>query len=157
MRKQNNTGPRTMAALLLCAAFFLPATGLVLLGSGVYRGVAAASDENSIHRTALSYLTNQVRRSDTAGGVSVTVFDGTQALALDDGDYVILLYCYDGELRELYAERTSLADFTAAAGMGVLPLSAFSAAVRDGGLTLTADGHSVTLYPRCGAEEVAAP
>ncbi|MBM6871668.1 DUF4860 domain-containing protein [Pseudoflavonifractor phocaeensis] len=147
----------------LCALFFLLAMGVTLMGSSVYRGVVAASDENYGQRTALSYVVNQVRRcADLEDGqVLVGRFDGTEALALSEGDYVTLLYVYDGQLCTLYTQSGS--GLTAADGDAVLPVDALSFTVSDGLLTitLTQDGsqYATSLMPRCGVDvtgEVAA-
>ena len=106
--------------LVLCALFFLLAMGLTLLSSGVYRAVAAQADETYAQRTALSYLVNQVRRSDAPGGVSVGRFGDSDALFLREEGYVTILYCYEGQLRELYMEDGL--ELSPADGVDVLPL-----------------------------------
>jgi hypothetical protein len=154
MMVQSHTGRlRTVAALALCALFLLLAMGLTLLGSGVYRGTVAAADENDACRTALSYLANQVRRGDTAGGVVVGALDGVPAVALSEGeDYVTYLYCYDGQLRELYTQRGS--GLTPADGLAILPLDELVISLDGPLLTFTAGGSSVSVSPRCGVAEV---
>ena len=96
-----------MTVFLLCALFFFLAMALTLLSSGVYRSVAAAAEDNYTLRTALSYLTNQVRAGDAQGALSLTSFGGGDALQRTETDsdgfsYVTRLYVYDGWLRELY-------------------------------------------------------
>lgn len=130
-------GLRSALTLVLCALFFLLAMGLTLLASSVYRGVAAASDQTYVRRTALSYLINQLRRSDAAGCVSVTSFDGADALRLEEDGYVTLLYCYDGQLRELYAEDGL--ELAPEDGVAVLPLDDMTAYVQDGLIRLTVE------------------
>lgn len=148
-------GLRSALTLLLCALFFLLAMGLVLLSSGVYRGVAAASDENFTHRTALSYLVNQVRRGDVSGGVSLGRFGGGDALYLREDGYVTILYCCGGQLMELYMEDGL--DLPPEAGMAVLPLDGLTLTADGATLTITAQGRSVALTPRSGlTTEVAA-
>ena len=152
---QSHTGRlRTVAALALCALFLLLAMGLTLMGSGVYRNTVAASDENYTRRTALSYLVNQVRRGDAAGGVAVGTLDGIPAVALFEDDYVTYLYCYDGQLRELYTQRDS--GLTPADGLEILPLNGLEISLEGSLLTFTADGVSVSVAPRCGVTEVSA-
>lgn len=156
MGKHLNIGVRNIMVLLLIAAFFLLAMGITLFGSSVYRSVVAASSQNYTHRTALSYLANQIRRCDIRGGVSVGSFEGYNALVLTEGDYVTYLYCREGELCELYMEEGT--GLTAADGVAVLPLQ--SLAVEQKGalvhLTVTGDdgeSRSLDVAPRSGAEE----
>lgn len=66
--------------MCLAALFALLAMGVTLMGTGVYRAVADDADANSTQRTALSYVVNQIRRSD-AGGVAIGTFGGGDALA----------------------------------------------------------------------------
>lgn len=155
------TGLRRVVIVCLAALFALLAMGVTLMGTGVYRSVADDADTNSTQRIALSYVVNQIRRSD-AGGVVVGTFGGGDALRLtetsEDGSvYVTLIYCFEGSLMELYMEEgTGLAPED---GMELLELSSLDLSVTEnGGLDITAsDGEhqwSVTLYPRTGVEEV---
>lgn len=151
---------RSAVTVVLCALFFLLAIGVVLLGSGVYRGTAAAADENFTHRTALGYLTNQIRRGDVAGGLSLGSFGGGDALFLRENGYVTILYCYEGQLLELFAEEGL--DLPPDAGMAILPLASLT--LEPGGdclrITVTdGDGtaHFADLAPRCGWTEEVSP
>lgn len=154
-------GVRTAVVICLAAFFFLLAMGVTLLGSSVYRAAAADSDENAAHRTALSYVVNQIRRGD-AGGVAVGTFGGGDALCLselgDDGTvYVTLIYCYDGSLRELYMEEGT--GLQPEDGVSILELDSLMLAVGENGvLTITAArdsmSWSVSLAPRSGLQEV---
>lgn len=158
-----NNGRNLSSALVLCLAalFFVLAAGTALLGSSVYRRVAAASDQNASQRTAMSYLINQVRRGD-AQGLSIGDYEGVQALCLTDlledgSEYVTLIYCYDGQLRELYMEKgTGLAPED---GNAILPLQELRFALEGDALKIAAqspEGESwtVTVTPRAGIEEV---
>lgn len=151
---------RTAVTVVLCALFFLLAMGVVLLSSGVYRDAVAASDRNFTRRTALSYVINQVRRGDVEGGVSLGSFGGGDALFLHEGGFTTILYCYDGQLRELYAEEgIALAPGD---GTAILPLAELEVEAADGCLRVTAtdeDGarYAAALSPRCGWSGEAAP
>lgn len=145
-------GLRTLCTALLCAMFFFLAMGITLLSSGAYRKIVDTANDTELERTALSYLVNQLRRGDS--GVQVGTFGGNDAIILADGDYMTILYCYDGELRELYsAAGTGL---TAADGTEILALDALTLEVDGDELCVTVeqDGaeYSVTLAPRCGIE-----
>lgn len=163
MKDRSHSGLRSAAVFSLCALFALLAMGLTLLSSGVYRDTVRAADENYIHRTALSYLVNQVRRADAEGCVAVGSFGEGGALRLteqvDGEDYLTLLYCYDGQLRELYM--ASDAGLLPADGIAILPLEHLSVALEEGLLRIGAeetDGrtYTVSLAPRCAVEEVGA-
>ena len=65
--------------------------------------------------------------------------------------YVTILYCYEGQLRELYMEDGL--ELSPADGVDVLPLERLELACGGGRLTIAAAGRTVTLYPRCGVEQ----
>ena len=145
-------GLRALLVFFLCALYFGLAMGLTLLSSGIYREAAASSDATYAERTALFYLVNQVRRADAAGGVALISFGDGDALALREGDYVTLLYCYGGQLMELYTEEgTGLGP---ADGTAILPMAALELSESGGLITITADGSSTSLAPRCGIDSV---
>lgn len=156
-------GLRTAAVFSLCALFAILAMGLTLLASGAYRDTAAAADRNFTQRTAMSYLINQIRRCDTQGGMSLGTFGGSDALTLyetvDDTTYVTMLYCYDGELRELYMEEgTGLAPED---GTAILPLQSLHFTQEGGLLNITITGEtaefcSASISPRSGTGGTAA-
>lgn len=156
-----HAGLRSAAVFALGGLFALLAIGLALLSSGVYRDVAAAADDHYIHRTALSYLVNQIRRSDALGAVALGTFGEGDALCLtetvDGAEYITLLYCYEGQLRELYMEAGT--GLSPEYGVAVLPLSGLDLSLEGSLVRLsvtTEEGlvHSAALSPRCGAEEV---
>ena len=157
---QDRRGLRSALVICLAGLFFLLAMGVALLGSNLYRAVAADADENYAHRTALSYVVNQLRRGDN-GGLAVGGFEGVPAVCtaetLDDGSvYVTLIYCYDGQLRELYMEKGT--GLMPGDGLPLMPLDSLDFSLSGGLLTVTAgsggQSWSVSLAPRAGIEEV---
>lgn len=143
-----------LPSLALCALFAVLAIGVTLLSGGVYRQCTTRAEKTGAGRTALSYLTNQLRRSDRAGAVEVTSFGGRDALRLEQEEgYELLLYCYDGQFRELYAGVDSgavPADGTALFPMEVMSVRAQSSRIF---LVLTAsDGGTweTSVSLRCG-------
>lgn len=149
-------GLRTAAVLSLAGLFLVLAIGTALLESGVYRRTGADAAACSTRRTALSYLTNQVRRADEQGRVAIGGLEGVDALYLYEDGYVTCLYCFDGALRELYAEPDS--GLTAADGVALLELSSLSIHEDEGRLLFSVtdgEGHtsSVTVTPRCGVRK----
>ncbi|MCI2106470.1 MAG: DUF4860 domain-containing protein [Intestinimonas sp.] len=151
-------------AIFLCAMFFLLAMGLTLLSAEAYRNTAAAASENDTRRTALSFLVNQVRRNDAQNSVSLASFGDGDALILSetvDGSlYKTVLYCFDGQLRELYAAADS--GLGPADGLAILPLKTLTISVSDGLLitfTVTDENgtaSSASVSPHCWSEGVAA-
>ena len=79
---------RPALTIVLCALYLLLAGSLSLLSGQAYQATAHSSDDTFLPRTALSYLANQVRRGDEAGGLSVTRFGDSDALALEEDGYV---------------------------------------------------------------------
>ncbi|HPE15483.1 MAG TPA: DUF4860 domain-containing protein [Oscillospiraceae bacterium] len=162
MMRRRSGSLNTAAVLSLCAAFFLLAMGLAVMASGVYRSVVSASDLDYTRRTALGYLVNQIRRGDVAEGVAVGSFGGVDAIFLTQDEagsrYTTCLYCYEGELRELYVDASLLGDFSPSDGIAVLPLSSLSVRLSDGVVNLEAEDEdgvrsSVSVAPRCGVWE----
>lgn len=159
---QGQPGLRSALAVCLAGLFFLLAMGVALLGGNLYRAVAADADENDTHRTALSYVVNQLRRGDN-GGLAVGEFEGVPAArtteTLEDGSvYITLIYCYDGQLRELYMEEGT--GLTPGDGAALMPLDSLDFALNEGLLTVTAgsggERWQVSLAPRAGIGEVGA-
>ena len=154
MERPEGGALKSAATLALAALFFVLAIGSALLGSGVYRRVAAESAETSARRTALAYLGNQLRRADRQDGIQIGTFGGSDALYLYEGDYYTCIYCYGGALRELYTERG--AELLPEDGVELLDLAGLTVAPESGTLTLTvstgAGDASLSLTPRCGYE-----
>jgi hypothetical protein len=130
--------------------------GIDPAGQRGYRDTAAVAEVNYTRRTALSYLVHHVRRSEAEGCVYVESFGGVDALALVEpaggSSYITLLYCYGGQLRELYVEEGY--PLLPEDGLPVLELSSLEIRAEDGLLCFTAtasDGtvSSVSVAPRC--------
>lgn len=152
----SNRGLRSALVLCLCALFFLLAMGITLMSSQGYRTTVASGDTNDTQRTALSYLVNQIRQADHIDGVGLGQLQGNCAVVLFSGDYETILYCYKGQLRELYTHPGS--GLTAADGTEILALDGFEATLDGSLLTLTAIGpqgrYSTALSLHCGVKEL---
>lgn len=123
----------------------------------MYRSVAALSEDTYSRRAALSYVANQVHGADYEGGLGIGTFAGQSAVVLSEGEYQTVLYCYDGQLTELYAE-AGLA-LGPEAGTPILPVRALHFAVEEGLLICRAElpdgSHAqIALRPNCGITEV---
>ena len=118
----------SIAVLLLTAVFMVLALGVTALSSALYSNTVQTASENNSSRTAIAYLSNQIRRCDHAEAIIVTRFEDLAAIKLveyiDEDRYVTWLYCYDGYLRELFTEDTIL--LSVDAGIPILPLQSLS-------------------------------
>lgn len=135
---------------------------LVLIGAGVYQGIANDADHNAQMRTSLSYIASKVRANDEAGAVSVEYVEGAPVLVLDqwlDGElfrtHIYYLEDEDGPGGALY-ELSRMDDGEApdlAEGERIADVSAFDAQEIDGGVNMSValrDGseHSMRLRLR---------
>lgn len=141
---------RLVAVALLCGLFFLFAMSVILLGTNLYRGIVADGDARYTQRTALSYVINQARRYDLSGGISVESFGDTDALLLREGGYVTRLYCYDGQLCELYTEESLL--LLPEDGVAVLPLDSLTLTQTGGRIVISANGYETSFTPHASGE-----
>ena len=125
----------------------------VTLGSGVYRDTVAASEENDVRRTALSYLVNQVRRAQR---VEVGSFVSVPALDLADQDapeYHTVLYVYEGQLESSMQKRAAAS--RRRTGIPILPLEGMELTLEEELLTIAVTAEaggtsSVSISPRMG-------
>jgi hypothetical protein len=148
----------TAVVLLLMGMFVLLAIGVLILGISVYNNTNDLSSRNYAERTALSYISNQLRRADANGDIESREIGGAEALVFtqdfDGVNYLTCLYCYDGQLRELFTEEGSVQE--AASGVPIMPLAGLSFKFSDGAITVTittdetGNSRSLILAPRSG-------
>ena len=69
---------------LLVGMFAVFSLLLVLIGAGVYRGIAEKAECNAQSRTSLSYVASKIRAGDAAGAISVEYVDGAPVLLLEE-------------------------------------------------------------------------
>jgi len=97
-----------LLVLLLFSVFAICILWVLIAGAGTYRKVAQRDDEAYTRRTAIQYVATKVRQADAAGQISVRVFEEQDALVftekIDGVSYETRIYCYDGYLRELFAQ-----------------------------------------------------
>lgn len=145
--------------IVLCAIFFLLSMVLTIMSSNVYRHTVSDADRNDTTRTALSYLVNRIRQNDGTDTITLTQFNGAPALKLsqtiDSCEYITLLYCYDGFLREQFVQKDHL--FSADAGFPILAIQTLSLSTQNNLLTIgitspNGETTQVSLAPRCGME-----
>ena len=107
MRRQ--TGAGAIASLILACVFGATLLLSLAAGAGVYRNVAARTEQGANTRVGLTYLTSKIHGRDSLGAVSAGTFGGSDAIyLLQDMDglvYETILYVYGGQLRELLCEQ----------------------------------------------------
>ena len=128
--------------LFACCMFFV-----LMSGAKLYKNVTAVMDEQFSVNTCISYVTAKVRHYDEEGAVSVGKIGQEDALLLketiDEEEYLTYLYCYDGNLMELFCSaEMEVSPFD---GQAVMPLDAFDLTEKDGLLRFSCeaqDGHA---------------
>ena len=146
--------------LALFCVFAASALMVVLIGARVYQNTIERMNSNFDGRASITYVTNKIRQSDSAGMIDViTMKDGVTAIVLDrefDGDiYSTLIYHYNGALREVFVEKG--ANFNLDSGQEIVRVSQFN--VRETSENLfsleTVDLHGNTVHAmvaaHCGA------
>ena len=148
-----------LAALLLFGVFAVCVLAVLLSGADAYQRLTRRDQNAFDRRTAAQYLATRVRQADAAGGVAVEEFGGVRSLVLDaQSSYPTWLYCYDGQLMELYCyfeERPGPED-----GQPLLELKGLDPELTDGLLTLRLTqpgGETDTLLLALRSGEGAAP
>ena len=110
--------------LALFAFFALSSIMLIALGASVYKRNVEKTADNYDLRASAAYVSQKVRQNDLYGDVSVSRFDGLDALVLtetiSDVSYSTRLYFHDGYLCELFS-RTDLT-MNASTGTKIMPL-----------------------------------
>lgn len=116
MKRGNRSLRITALAPLLLFAVFASCVVIVLLfGADNYQKLTQRDQDSYQYRTAVQYLTTRVRQSDAVG--TVFVGDFYEAVPKESGNTVFIyktvgdrvfytrIYCYDGYLCELFAEK----------------------------------------------------
>ncbi len=142
-----------LMALILFGVFAACVLAVLLTGAGAYQRLTQRDRSAFDRRTAIQYIATRVRQSDAAGAITVEDFGGVDCLCLWEGDYVTRVYCYDGQLRELFTD--PLAEMGPEAGEPVLEAQGMEFALEEGLLTVTATmadgtGDSLCLSLRSG-------
>lgn len=96
--------------ILFVITLFLVFTVSVLMltgtGAKVYERIVDHMETNYNSRTAYTYIFNKIHRADKNGSVRIGSLSGQDAVLLfeeiDNVAYCTYLYCYDGQLMELF-------------------------------------------------------
>ena len=114
--------------LALFCMFAMCTILLITMGARVYNRTIQNMQHNYEGRTAFAYVTEKIRQADQTAAITIGSFESCPALILtetiEDVDYHIYLYSYNGYLMELMArEDVSLSP---SSGQQILAVSAFS-------------------------------
>ena len=151
MRRRNADVLGVLLSFTLLAMCLL---AVLLGGVRIYRGLAERGQESFQRRTAMEFLETRLRQADSAGGVWLGAFDGTESRegdtlflreTLEGEEYLTRVYCWDGQLRELFTPADS--DCRPEDGEVLLPAEALRLS-RDGTLLtalLTENGRETEL------------
>lgn len=109
MIKRRNRWIANYACILaLLCLFIIGSLVLMNVGVHVYKNIVEHNAENFRLRTSLSYVTTKVRQFDQNGRIEVKEEDGVPMLCLkeelDSGSFTTMIYCYKGNLMELFHE-----------------------------------------------------
>ncbi|GFI62499.1 hypothetical protein IMSAG049_01683 [Clostridiales bacterium] len=91
-----------LVALLLFGIFAVCVLIVLLTGADAYRGLTQRDRDAYLRRTCTQYIATRVRQADSLGDIAVEPFGEGNALAIAEGEYHTLVYCYEGWLMELY-------------------------------------------------------
>ncbi|MCR4590834.1 MAG: DUF4860 domain-containing protein [Lachnospiraceae bacterium] len=115
--------------ILLFLVFTLSALAIVLMSVQIYQRILERSEGNYNTETAAQYLTEKFRSHDENGSIAVQQFKGHNAVLLTDNVrdevYVTCIYAYNGYLRELYTEKSSLDGCSEESGSRILEMHDF--------------------------------
>lgn len=131
--KNNHTISQAFVFLLL-AVFATLSTLMVLFSAQLYRGTVSETEQIGERRVLSSYIANVVHGNDGAGMVRVEERAGIKMLVFDWKDsgehYETLVYCYDGYLRELFADAQQ--EFEPEYGEKICAVRTFEPVLQDG-------------------------
>lgn len=125
-------------ALVLFGVFAVSVLSVLLTGSDVYNRLVDRDHKAYDRRTCAQYVATKVRQAESGTSVSVSDFEGIDALTLsediDGYTYITRIYCFDGWLRELFTAADG--DFKPEDGEKVIEAEAMEVSVNDGLLTV---------------------
>ncbi len=140
---------------LLCL-FVICGLLVVFIGIQVYKGTAANVETTFSGRTAIYFITKQIRQNDRENGVLIQEIDGKQVLVLqeeiDESVFCKYIYTHDGYLCELYAKEEFEPVLTA--GQELVPIKEFYVVENeDGTISITiedeqGESHSLIIALR---------
>lgn len=111
--------------LVVFLLFAFSGVTLLVLATRFYQSTVAKSEENDHARVAAAYVREVLHQNDSSDDVMISEFEGVQCISVPQAeDYVLYLYYYDGELRELYTKDGAIV--TPENGQKIIELDRFS-------------------------------
>lgn len=128
-------------ALVLFGVFALALFAALVLGTTVYQGIAADTDDARQLRQGTSLLANTLRSHDAADAVSAAEGPEGPALVLTEhletGDFATYLYLQDGWVKQEY--RPAGASLATEGAQDVVSSDTFSFEILDGAVRISTD------------------
>ena len=125
--------------LFTLALFFVFAASSVtvlLISSGTYSKTAVQTEANYNMRTALTYIAQKIRQSDSGGSISIGKLENMDALLIrqtyDNSSYTTYIYVQEGTLKELFIKDGS--SVSPESGQPLLELDALAMEETENGL-----------------------
>ena len=107
MKKTQQHTIDVLFPISLFVIFAATALVILLLSANIYQGVVSDSEHTFERSTSLSYLCEKIRQQDE-GQISLTTFDGNDALAISqtfgEQTYTTYIYEINGELKEIFLQ-----------------------------------------------------
>ncbi|MDE5910575.1 MAG: DUF4860 domain-containing protein [Lachnospiraceae bacterium] len=120
----------TLFVIALFCLFALSAIFLITIGANIYGRTINNMENNFNSRTALAYITEKVRQSDSEDSISTGTFQECPALIItsriEDTEYLTYLYEYNGYIKEIMVRKGMTLD--PAIGQDIIAVSDFSLA-----------------------------
>lgn len=111
--------------LVVFLMFAFSGAALLILATHFYQSTVARSEENDSARVAVAYVREVLHQNDAADEICVSEFERTRCIKIrQEEEYVLYLYYYDGELKELYTKDG--AEVTPENGQKIMELQSFS-------------------------------
>lgn len=110
MIKHNTDGTNNLVGILSMLCLFLLYSVFILYTLysfiRVYKQIIYEDSSTFKSRICFEYISNKVRQVRSTDSVFVEDFDGNSCLTIyDNNGYCNKIYCFDGNLMELYCER----------------------------------------------------
>jgi len=123
---------------LVLGVFALFSMLLVLLGAQAYRSGVEQTTSNGQARVLQTFVRNAVRSDDAEGVIQVKEIDGLPVITFEsdwDGErYIKYIYCYEGELCELFTSEEY--GFSPDGGERICAVGSFQPTIKDGLMTI---------------------
>ncbi len=106
---KNNHMVDLIFTLALFAVFAVSILVVVYFGSEVYKNTAENMETTFSSRTALTFVTKQIRQNNIEDGIYISEIEGVEALAMEETieevAYIKYIYLNDGYLCEVFTRK----------------------------------------------------